>query len=67
MNSEKTIFEACHLAARYQFSFYDSLILSAALECECSILYSEDMSHGQVIEKKLTITNPFGEAAHPAT
>lgn len=59
VNTDKTILEACHLASRYQFSFYDSLILSAALECECAILYSEDLSHGQVIEKKLTISNPF--------
>lgn len=59
VNTEKTVVEACHLADHYQFSFYDSLILSAALECECSVLYSEDLSHGQIIEKTLTISNPF--------
>ncbi|MBA4391874.1 MAG: nucleic-acid-binding protein, partial [Syntrophus sp. (in: bacteria)] len=26
---------------------------------KCTILYSEDMQHGQVIEKKLKIVNPF--------
>ena len=46
------------LQARYQFSFYDSLIVAAALEAGCKILYSEDLQHGQRIEQ-LTINNPF--------
>jgi predicted nucleic acid-binding protein len=45
---------------RYQFSFYDSLIITAALEAGCKILYSEDLQHGQRIER-LTIENPFRE------
>jgi len=59
INTESTIVQACKIAERYGFSFYDSLIISAALECECSILYSEDMSNGQVIDKILKIVNPF--------
>ena len=43
---------------RYQFSFYDSLIVAAALEAGCTRLYSEDMQHGQQIQS-LTIQNPF--------
>jgi len=46
------------LQARYQFSFYDSLILAAALEAGCKTLYSEDLQHGQRIEG-LIIKNPF--------
>ena len=46
------------IQARYQFSFYDSLIVAAALESGCHTLYSEDLQHGQRIEK-LTITDPF--------
>lgn len=57
INNEKTILEACGLADRYKFSFYDSLILSAALECE--LLFSEDLNNGQLIENKLKIVNPF--------
>src|SRR2546423_4836726 len=30
---------------KYGYSFYDSMIIAAALESECSILYSEDLSH----------------------
>ncbi len=43
---------------RYRFSFYDSLIVAAALEARCRTLYSEDLQDGQIIEK-LTIVNPF--------
>ena len=43
----------------YAFSYWDSLVISSALESGCSILYSEDMQNGQVINKKLTIKNPF--------
>jgi predicted nucleic acid-binding protein len=46
--------------ARYGFSFYDSLIIAAALESGCTRLYSEDLQHGQQIEG-LTIENPFKE------
>ena len=43
-----------------KFSFYDSLIIAAAIEGKCDVLYSEDMQHGQLIEG-MTIVNPFGE------
>jgi predicted nucleic acid-binding protein len=46
--------------ARYGFSYYDSLIIAAALESGCTCLYSEDLQHGQQIEA-LTIENPFKE------
>ncbi|WP_089727967.1 PIN domain-containing protein [Candidatus Thiosymbion oneisti] len=43
---------------RWKYSFYDSLILAAAIQTNCSILYSEDLQHGQNIQS-LTILNPF--------
>lgn len=46
--------------ARYGFSFYDSLIIAAALESGCTRLYSEDLQHGQQIEGMI-IENPFKE------
>lgn len=48
------------IQARYGFSFYDSLIVAAALAAGCTTLYSEDMQEGQRIEG-LTIRNPFAE------
>ncbi len=51
---------AVELARKYGFRFYDCLIVSAALDAGCSILYTEDLQHGQTIEQ-LTIRNPFIE------
>jgi predicted nucleic acid-binding protein len=54
-----TVRSALRLAERLGYSHYDSQILAAALAADCGILYSEDMQHGQVIDGKLTIVNPF--------
>ncbi len=43
---------------RWKVSFYDSMVISAAIQTNCTILYSEDLQHGQDIES-LTILNPF--------
>ena len=48
------------IQSRYRYSFYDSLIIAAALEADCKTLYSEDMQHGQRIDQ-LVIENPFSE------
>ena len=42
----------------YGFSYWDSAIVAAALELRCDRVYTEDLTHGQVVEK-LTIFNPF--------
>jgi predicted nucleic acid-binding protein len=47
------------IAARYGFSHYDSLIIAACLSAGCTTLYTEDMQHGQVIDDRLTLVNPF--------
>lgn len=59
LNRKHTLKTACQIAEKYQFSFYDSLIIASALECGCYTLYSEDLQHGQIIEDKLKIINPF--------
>ena len=58
-NRRETVLQACEIAKRYQFSFYDSLIVSSALQCGCNILFTEDMQNGQVIDGRLLIKNPF--------
>ena len=50
---------AVALADRYNIALYDALIISAAQLAGCDVLYSEDLQHGQVFEKSLTIRNPF--------
>jgi predicted nucleic acid-binding protein len=47
------------LAERYTLSFYDACTVSAALETEADVLYSEDMHAGLVFDTKLRIVNPF--------
>jgi len=54
--------QAIDIAGRWKYPFYDSLIISSALQAECSILYSEDLQHGQKIGN-LRIVNPFLESA----
>ena len=49
---------ALSIRQKIHFSFYDSLIVAAALEGRSSRLISEDMQHGQQIES-LRIENPF--------
>ena len=56
---EATIRKSAEIAIRYRFSNWDSLIIAAALLANCDTLYSEDMQHGQIIDGKLTIVNPF--------
>jgi predicted nucleic acid-binding protein len=50
--------EALRIAGKYRMAWYDSLIVAAALEGQCDVLYSEDFQHGQEIEG-LRIENPF--------
>lgn len=53
---------AWSIASRYEFSHFDSLIIATALAANCSVLYSEDLQHGHVIDSRLTICNPFLES-----
>lgn len=47
------------LREQHSLSFWDSLIVSAALSADCQVLYSEDMQDGLLVDNKLTIKNPF--------
>jgi len=53
------IMKAMEIKERYNFSYWDSLIVASAIENHCSILYTEDMQNNQIIENKLKIVNPF--------
>lgn len=54
------ILASIDLLQLHNLSFWDSLILHAARQASCSVLLSEDMNHGQVIEG-IRIFNPFLE------
>ena len=49
---------AIDLRVRYGFSFYDALIVAAALESGCARLLTEHLQDAQRIER-LVVTNPF--------
>jgi predicted nucleic acid-binding protein len=50
---------ALAIAEKYGYGIYDALIAAAALEAGCKTLYSEDLQDGQIINRQLTIQNPF--------
>jgi predicted nucleic acid-binding protein len=53
------IFSAFALRERYNFSYWDSLIVATALRAGAKHLYSEDMQDGLVVDERMTIHNPF--------
>lgn len=50
---------AVKLRCSYLLSYWDSLIVASAVLGQASILYSEDMQDGLIIENALQIVNPF--------
>ncbi len=56
-----TFQKAIEMHLRNQLSHWDSLILAAAIESRCEVLYSDDLQHGQRIEG-VQVINPFLEA-----
>ena len=51
--------QGLELLQHYKLSVYDAMIVAAALQSDCDVLYSEDMQHGLHVESRLLITNPF--------
>ncbi|MCG2811862.1 MAG: PIN domain-containing protein [Candidatus Aminicenantes bacterium] len=54
-----TVVYSWKVRERYGFSIWDSLIVATALKGRCTVLYSEDLQHEQVIEKRVLVLNPF--------
>lgn len=50
--------EALRVHSAFRFAWYDSLIVAAALQGRCDVLYTEDLTHGQSVGN-LRIVNPF--------
>ncbi|MEI6422178.1 MAG: PIN domain-containing protein [Lentisphaerota bacterium] len=60
-----TVLSADKLCDKYALSAYDSIHVQSAIEMQCSFLLSEDLQHGQIIENRLKIVNPFIEKRKP--
>ena len=54
------VYTALGIAARHQIAFWDAMLIATAKEAGCSIFYSEDLNHEQVISG-VQIINPFLE------
>ena len=57
-----TLNYARNLLDHYDFQLFDSIIVASAIEAGCTILYSEDIHHGLLVENRMKIINPFVKA-----
>jgi len=51
--------KAMEIEAQANISYWDALIVAAALLSGCDTLYTEDLQHSQVFEGRLTVVNPY--------
>lgn len=56
--SSALLADALDILEEARLSLWDALIVAAAARAGCTVLYSEDMAHGQVI-RGVRIHNPF--------
>jgi predicted nucleic acid-binding protein len=61
VNTPGAVIEALTIAARYQISFRDALIVQAAESSGAATLYSEDLAEGQMYGS-VRVVNPLKEA-----
>ncbi len=52
-------YKSIELRSRYSLSYWDSIMVSSAIERSCSFLVTEDLQDGLVINKELRILNPL--------
>ncbi len=57
--STEILFKASKLREKHSFSFWDSLVVASALSSDATLIYSEDMQDGMIIENRLKILNPI--------
>jgi len=58
----RVVEKAMEIEAQAQISYWDALIVAAALLSGCDILYTEDLENGRTFEDQLTVVNPFSAA-----
>ena len=65
-SSAELLNTALDLQEETRYSFYDSLVLAAALQAEADVIYTEDLQHKQLVRGTLRIVNPFLMVANEA-
>ena len=63
-SSTALIHTALDLQDELRYSFYDCLMVAAALQSGADTLYTEDLQHWQLVRGVLRIVNPFLEVVH---
>ena len=58
LNGPTTVLSASEIEERYRLSFWDALVIAAAINANTQKIFTEDLNHGQTIEGIL-IENPF--------
>jgi len=58
VNNGESVVDAAELETRYRISFWDALIVQAAIASGVAILYSEDLSAGQAYGS-VRVVNPL--------
>jgi predicted nucleic acid-binding protein len=58
-----SVLRGLQLALHHQLSHWDGLVVQAALDAGCSVLFSEDMQAGMRFGE-MEIVNPFVDATH---
>ena len=57
--SRDILLKASKIRDGHGFSFWDSLVVASALDCDANYLLTEDMQSGFLLEDRLKIMNPF--------
>ena len=63
LTTETLLLEASRLRERHSLSYWDSLIVAAALQGNAATLFSEDMQDGLVVDGTLTLSHPFNQSS----
>lgn len=63
-SSTALVYTALELQLELRYSFYDCLMIAAALEAGADTLHTEDLQHWQLIRSVLRISNPFLDVAN---
>ncbi|GDX56862.1 DNA-binding protein [Comamonadaceae bacterium] len=66
-SSPELLEAALNLHDETRYSFYDCLVIAAALQAGANVLYTEDLQHNQLIDGRLRIVNPFLAVANEAS
>lgn len=59
-NDIKLVMSAIDISINHHLTLWDALMIAAAKRVQCSVLYSEDLHHGHIIDD-VQIINPFIE------